>query len=54
MEAAHPERFRSWVINGNAHTYVLLAPDSTAGGVKAIDWIASMINDTADWVSVSD
>lgn len=54
MEAAHPERFRSWVTDGSAHTYIQLNPDQTAGGVKAIDFITSQLNGTDDWVSVSD
>lgn len=54
MEAAHPDRFRSWVTNGIDHTYIQRNPNQTAGGVRAIDFISAQINGTDDWVSTSD
>lgn len=54
MEAAQPDRFRSWVTNGTTHTYIQRDPNQTAGGVRAIDFIAAQINGTDDWVSTSD
>ncbi len=54
MEAAHPDRFRSWVTEGTTHTYIQRDPNQTAGGISAIDFISAQINGTDDWVSTSD
>lgn len=54
MEAAHPDRFRSWITAGTTHTYIQRNPNQTAGGVRAIDFISAQINGTDDWVSTSD
>jgi hypothetical protein len=59
MEARHPARVRSWVIDGNAHTYVQRDPETTSGvgingGVSVFDFIRAQLDDSPDWVSVSD
>lgn len=53
-ESDHPERVRSWIPEGIGHTFVQSEPDQTAGGVKVLDWIGLMINESPDWVSVAD
>lgn len=54
QEAAHPDRFRSWIPAGTSHTFLMAEPDQTAGGVPVMDWITAMLNDSPDWVSVAD
>ena len=53
-EDAHPDRVRSWIPAGNSHTFVLLEPDQTAGGVPVMAWITAMLDGSEDWVSVTD
>lgn len=54
QEEAHPGRMRSWLVEGNGHTFVELEPDRTAGGVPLMDWIGLMLSGSDDWVSVRD
>jgi len=54
LEDAHPDRQRSWIPAGADHTFVLLEPDKTAGGVPVMDWISAMLDDSDDWRSVKD
>lgn len=54
QEDAHPDRMRSWLVEGNGHTFVELEPDRTAGGVPLMDWITLMLAGSEDWVSVRD
>jgi hypothetical protein len=53
-EAAAPERVRSWIPIGNGHTFVQAEPEQTAGGVKVLDWIGLMLDNSPEWVSVAD
>lgn len=53
-ENDHPDRVRTWIPEGIGHTFVQSEPDQTAGGVKVLDWIGLMINESPDWVSVAD
>ena len=54
LEDAHPERQRSWIPAGDDHTFLLIEPDQTAGGVPLMDWIRAMLDGSEDWVSVTD
>ncbi len=54
LEAAHPDRVRYWLTEGDGHTYVQLAPEQTAGGVSALDWVKTMLDDNDSWTTVSD
>ena len=54
LEDAHPERSKYWIPIGAGHTFVQAAPDTTAGGVPLMQWIADMLDDSDDWVSVQD
>lgn len=54
MEQSHPDRVRYWIPDGAAHTFLFTSLDNTAGGVKLIDWLTAMLNDSDDWVSVRD
>ncbi|MCX2978719.1 pectin acetylesterase-family hydrolase [Candidatus Marimicrobium litorale] len=59
MEVRHPDRVRSWVVDGSTHTYVQRDPEATSGvgingGVSVFDFIRAQLDDSPDWVSVSD
>jgi hypothetical protein len=54
QEDAHPARVRSWIVDGNGHTFVEDDPDRTAGGVALMDWIGFMLSGSDQWVSVKD
>lgn len=54
QESAHPDRMRSWLVDGNGHTFVELEPDRTAGGVALMDWLGFMLSGSEEWVSVRD
>ena len=53
LESAHPDRFRSFVADGDDHTFLLSNFDGTAGGATVRAWIGDLLSDGA-WVSVSD
>lgn len=54
LEDAYPERQHNWIPAGEKHTFLMAEPDQTAGGVPVMDWIAAMLDDSGDWVSVQD
>lgn len=54
IEEAHPDRFRSFVADGNSHTFIQAQFNRQVGGVTVAQWIADMLSDSDDWVSVSD
>jgi hypothetical protein len=54
QEEAHPDRMRSWLVEGSGHTFVELEPDRTAGGVALLDWLGLMLSGSEEWVSVRD
>lgn len=50
VEAAHPDRVRSFIANGNTHTF-LGSPDVEVEGISVLDWIAAMVDDSDEWTS---
>lgn len=54
QEQAHPGRMKSWLVEGNGHTFVELEPDRTAGTVPLMDWVGLMLSGSEDWDSVRD
>lgn len=54
LEEANPERFRSFIVNGNDHTYLQRDFTATADGVVLSEWLGAMLDKTAEWVSVLD
>lgn len=54
LEAAFPDRFRSFIAAGDDHTFVIRTFDATAGGVSARHWITDMLSGSDDWISLSD
>lgn len=55
VEAAYPERMRSFVRAGTAHTFLVGDLGVAVEGVSVADWVGSMIDGPADsWESVSE
>jgi hypothetical protein len=54
LEAAVPDRQRSWIYEGVEHTFLQRDPDATAGGVPLMEWLTLMLEGSDDWVSVRD
>jgi len=53
LGAAHPDRFRSFVVDGEGHTMVLSDFDLEVGDSSPRAWLADLLGDGA-WVSVSE
>lgn len=54
IQAAHPERFRYLIANGNQHTFLQRAFTARVGGTTIRDWVGNMLANDSDWVSVKD
>jgi len=54
QEDAHPQRVRSFLPAGSSHTFLQLEPDKTIDGVNLMDWISAMLEDSPDWVSLTE
>lgn len=55
VEAAHPQRMRSFVRAGTTHTFLLGDLSVSVEGVSLSDWVGSMVNRPAEnWNSVSE
>lgn len=54
LNAALPDRNKSWIPIGEAHTFLRAEPDKTAGGVPVLDWVGFLLEDSDEWVSVQD
>ena len=54
LEEAHPERFRSLIADGDSHTFLQAQFTREVGGTTVNQWLADMLNESDDWVSVSD
>ncbi len=53
LEQAHPDRFRSFIADGDGHTFVIRDFDREVGGTTPRAWIGDLL-DGGDWVSVAD
>jgi len=53
LEAAYPERVKSFVAAGPAHTFLIGDLNQTAGGVTVADWVSSML-DGEGWETTRD
>ena len=54
IEAAHPDRFRSLIADGNDHTFLQRAFDLAVGNTTVRDWVTNMLANNSEWLSVSD
>lgn len=53
LEAAYPERVKTFVAGGPAHTFLIGDLAQTAGGVTVADWVSSML-DGGTWETTRD
>jgi Pectinacetylesterase len=51
VEAANPERLRSLVADGTAHTFLGSRTGLEVDGITVLDWVTAMLDDSADWTS---
>ena len=54
LEAAYPERFRSLIAEGNAHTFIQRRYTLEIGGTTVRQWVGDMVSGSGNWISVSD
>lgn len=54
IEALQPDRVRSFIADGAAHTFIQRDVFATAGGVPVYQWITDMLEDSPSWQSVID
>jgi Pectinacetylesterase len=54
QESAFPGRVRSFLVNGNGHTLLLLEPDKQVEDVSLIQWVEFMLDDSVEWQSLSE
>jgi len=54
LEAAHPDRVRSLIANGNEHTFLQSRYEQAVGSTTVMQWVADMLNDSDNWQSDSD
>lgn len=54
LQAAAPDRFRSFIAAGTDHTFIIRTFDVTAGGISARQWVTDMLSGSEDWVSRRD
>ncbi len=54
LREAHPDRFRSFIAEGDGHTFLLRDFERDVGGTSVRAWIAEMLEGGDSWISVSD
>lgn len=54
VEAANPERMRSFIGDGNSHIYTGGKLSKTVAGISLFDWLTAMLADSPGWVSAQD
>lgn len=54
VEADNPDRVRTFVADGNQHTFLQGDLSRTAGGVSVYDWVRAAISGNANWQSTQD
>lgn len=51
VEAAHPDRVRTFIADGNQHTFLLDKTDLAVEEITVLDWVTAMLDDSAEWTS---
>ena len=54
LEEAYPERFRSFIADGNSHTFIQAQFDLEVQGTSVKEWIGLMLEGSSDWLSLID
>ncbi len=52
LEAALPDRFSSLTANGDEHTFIISQFNYAVVGTTVRQWVAGMVNETGNWVTV--
>jgi hypothetical protein len=51
VEADNPERLRTLVADGTAHTFLGARTGLEVDGITVLDWVTAMLNDSNEWIS---
>ena len=51
VEAAHPDRVRSLIADGSAHTFLISNTALEVDGITVMDWVAAMLDNSPEWTS---
>lgn len=54
VEAAHPERVRSFIAPGVDHTFLQARPDLAIEGITVLEWVTAMLEGSVEWTSVQE
>ncbi len=54
LNATFPTRFQSLVADGDEHTFIISNFDYPIGGTTVRQWVANMLGDGGNWISLSD
>ena len=54
LREAYPSRFRTFIADGDGHTFILRDFERVVGGISVREWLAAMLGGGEPWVSVSD
>jgi len=54
IETRHPDRVRSFIANGTAHTFLQRDIFATAGEITVHNWVSSMLSGGSEWQSTTD
>ena len=54
LREAFPDRFRSFIAEGDGHTFILRDFEREVGGTSVRAWITDMLEGGESWISVSD
>ncbi len=51
VEAANPDRVRSFIADGSAHTFLIGGTALEVDGITVMEWVAAMLDDSPEWTS---
>jgi hypothetical protein len=54
VEAAHPDRVRSFIAPGTSHTFLRNDTNPVIEGISVLEWVTGMLEDSEDWTSVQE
>ena len=54
LEALHPERMHSFIVDGAAHSFITSSLTVKAGEVSVAQWLTDMLENSPDWQSATD
>ena len=54
VEAAHPDRVRTYIAQGTQHTFLLDKTDLEVEEITILAWVTAMLEDSSEWTSRSE